>query len=62
MYTLCAQNYIFNMIIPYLQSYTALHEAVSNKKLNIVQLLVGLGADITVKDLVSYHMCRIEVL
>ena len=41
------------IIIAYLQSYTALHEAVQHNRLNIVQLLVELGADIIATDNVS---------
>ena len=44
---------ICHIIIAYSQTYTALHEAVEHNKLNIIQLLVELGADITATDDVS---------
>jgi len=42
-------------LLSYMQKYVALHKAVEQRHLNVVKLLVDLGADIRKANGVSHH-------
>ena len=56
MHTTHTHTQLLLYFLYYLQTYMAIHEAVKHNKLDIVKLLVELGADITVTNNVSHNI------